>query len=108
MSIFLYAFDEITFGWIGFRKIQNIDCSISTKLSNTIINTKFGKIGQLADESEDSLVFLPANEFFARYMLRAPLSLEKLEYVAQSGTVIYCSKMHATLKRNFQVRPGGK
>ena len=44
----------------------------------------------------------------ARYMLRAPLSLDKLEYVAASGTVIYRSKMHATLKRNFQVMPGAK
>ncbi len=44
----------------------------------------------------------------ARYMLRTPLSLEKMEYVPASGTVIYRSKMHATLKRNFQVIPGAK
>ncbi|HEX19975.1 MAG TPA: hypothetical protein ENG78_04050, partial [Acidiferrobacteraceae bacterium] len=44
----------------------------------------------------------------ARYMLRTPLSLDKMEYVQASGTVIYRSKMHATLKRNFQVMPGAK
>ncbi|MBI2223869.1 MAG: transposase [Betaproteobacteria bacterium] len=42
----------------------------------------------------------------AGYMLRAPMSLEKLSYDAATGTVIYRSKMHAGLKRNFQVMPG--
>jgi len=31
-----------------------------------------------------------------------------MEYVPASGTVIYRSKMHAALKRNFQVMPGAK
>ena len=39
-------------------------------------------------------------------MLRAPMSLEKMTYDAATGTVIYRSKMHAGLKRNFQVMPG--
>ena len=43
----------------------------------------------------------------AGYMLRAPLSL-KMAYDAASGTVIYCSKMHLGLKRNFQVMPGAE
>jgi hypothetical protein len=42
----------------------------------------------------------------AGYMLRAPFSLEKTSYDAAKGTVIYRSKLHATLKRNFQVMPG--
>jgi hypothetical protein len=42
----------------------------------------------------------------AGYMLRAPFSLEKRTYDAASGTVIYRSKLHATLKRNFQVMSG--
>jgi hypothetical protein len=42
----------------------------------------------------------------AGYMLRAPMSLEKMTYDAVTGTVIYRSKMHAGLKRNFQVMPG--
>ena len=41
-------------------------------------------------------------------MLRTPFSLEKMEYVSVSGMVIYRSKTHATLKRNFQVLPGAK
>ena len=42
----------------------------------------------------------------AGYMLRAPMSLQKMTYDAASGTVIYRSKMHAGLKRNFQVMSG--
>jgi len=42
----------------------------------------------------------------AQYMLRAPFSLEKMRYDARTGTVIYRSHMHKTLKRNFQVIPG--
>ena len=49
-------------------------------------------------------------------MLRAPFSLEKMSYDdrrkslwdAQSGTVIYRSRLHQGLKRNFQLMPGAK
>ena len=44
----------------------------------------------------------------AGYMLRAPMSLQKMVYDATSGTVIYRSKMHAGLKRNFQVMSGAE
>lgn len=44
----------------------------------------------------------------AGYMLRAPMSLQKMAYDAASGTVIYRSNMHAGLKRNFQVMPGAE
>ena len=44
----------------------------------------------------------------AGYMLRAPLSLAKMSYDAASGTVIYRSKMHLGLKRNFQVMGGAE
>ncbi len=36
------------------------------------------------------------------------MSLQKMSYDAATGTVIYCSKMHAGLKRNFQVMPGAR
>ena len=39
-------------------------------------------------------------------MLRAPMSLEKMTDESAAGTVIYRSKMHAGLKRNFQVMSG--
>ena len=39
----------------------------------------------------------------ARYMIRCPFSLEKMRYAADSGMVIYRSKPHATLKRNYQL-----
>ena len=44
----------------------------------------------------------------AQYMLRAPLSLEKMTYDARSGMVIYRSCMHKGLKRNFQLMPGAQ
>ena len=44
----------------------------------------------------------------AGYMLRAPFSLEKITYDAARGMVIYRSKLHATLRRNFQVMPGAQ
>lgn len=36
------------------------------------------------------------------------MSLEKMAYDAATGTVIYRSKMHLGLKRNFQVMPGAQ
>ena len=42
----------------------------------------------------------------AAYMLRAPFSLEKTSYDPASGSVIYRSRLHATLRRNFQAMPG--
>ncbi len=44
----------------------------------------------------------------AGYRLRAPMSLEKMRYDARTGTVIYRSRMHLGLKRNFQVMPGAQ
>jgi len=32
--------------------------------------------------------------------------VEKMEYKAKQGMVVYRSKHHATLKRNFQIMPG--
>lgn len=44
----------------------------------------------------------------AGYTLRAPMSLQKMTYDAATGTVIYRSRMHAGLRRNFQVMPGAE
>jgi hypothetical protein len=41
----------------------------------------------------------------SRYMIRCPFSLEKMRYAPDSGMVIYRSKPHATLKRNYQLMP---
>ncbi len=41
----------------------------------------------------------------ARYMIRCPFALEKMRYDDKSGMVIYRSKLHATLKRNYQLMP---
>ncbi len=42
----------------------------------------------------------------AHYMIRCPFALNKLSYDRKSGMVIYRSKLHATLKRNYQLMPG--
>jgi len=44
----------------------------------------------------------------AGYTLRAPMSLEKMTYDPATGTVIYRSKMHVGLKRNFQLMSGAE
>jgi hypothetical protein len=49
-----------------------------------------------------------ARQKLAGTMLRAPMSVEKMTYDAKTGTVIYRSKMHLGLKRNFQVMPGAE
>ncbi len=41
----------------------------------------------------------------ARYMIRCPFALNKMSFDQNSGTVIYRSKLHATLKRNYQLMP---
>jgi hypothetical protein len=35
-----------------------------------------------------------------RYMIRSPFCLDKTEYKAAHGGIVYRSKLHATLKRN--------
>ena len=44
----------------------------------------------------------------ARYMIRAPFSLEKTEYKAHSGMIVYRSKLHQSLQRNYQIMPGAQ
>ncbi|MDH4191454.1 MAG: transposase [Betaproteobacteria bacterium] len=51
---------------------------------------------------------LEGRKKLAHYMLRAPLSLEKITYDAGKGMVIYRSHMHKSLKRNFQVMSGAQ
>jgi len=61
--------------------------------------------------SVDNTVGVAANDpqgrrQLARYMIRNPFSLKKMEYQAKQGMVVYRSRYHATLKRNFQIMPG--
>jgi len=39
----------------------------------------------------------------AQYIIRNPLSEQKMVYNAENGTVIYRSRMHAKTKRNFEI-----
>jgi len=47
----------------------------------------------------------PGREKLAQYILRAPFSQQKMRYQPTTRTVIYRSKMHRVLKRNFEVFP---
>lgn len=44
----------------------------------------------------------------ASYMLRTPLALQKMNYDAATGTVLYRWKMRAGLKRKCQLTSGAK
>jgi hypothetical protein len=44
----------------------------------------------------------------ARYMIRCPFALNKMSFHRNSGMVIYRSKLHATLKRNYPLMPALK
>jgi len=57
----------------------------------------FSVDNQVRIEAGDS----EGREQLARYMIRARFSLEKTEYKAEQGVIVYRSKLHATLKRNF-------
>jgi hypothetical protein len=39
-------------------------------------------------------------------VVRAPMTLDKMSYDSQTGTVIYCSNMFLGLERNSRVMPG--
>lgn len=41
-------------------------------------------------------------------MIRCPFALEKMRYDKKSGMVIHRSRLHATLKRNYQLMPALK
>jgi putative SOS response-associated peptidase YedK len=56
---------------------------------------------QVRIEADDS----GGRQQLARYMIRAPFSLDKTEYKATQGVIVYRSKLHATLKRDFQIMP---
>ncbi len=43
-----------------------------------------------------------------RYMIRNPFALNKMTYDPRTAMVIYRSKLHATLKRNYQLMPALK
>jgi len=42
----------------------------------------------------------------ACYLVRALFSLEKTAYKSDSGRIVYRSKMHQSLKRNYPIMPG--
>lgn len=63
-SILIYLFDELSFGWLGRSKIKKNDLGFGTNISKAKINILFGRLETLSSNSEESMVVLPANEFF--------------------------------------------
>lgn len=64
ISILIYLFDELTLGWLGRSKIAKNELGFGTQISNTTINILFGRLETLSSNSDESMVVLPANEFF--------------------------------------------
>lgn len=64
LSIIVYLFDELTFGWIGFKRIHKLESGFATRISNTEIRVLFGRLEEITDPMRESMVVLPANEFF--------------------------------------------
>jgi hypothetical protein len=64
----------------------------------------FSADNQVRIEASDS----DGHQQIARYMIRTPFSLDKTEYKAEQGVIVYRSKLHATLKRSLQIIPGSK
>ncbi len=56
---------------------------------------------QVKIQSDDS----HGRESLAQYILRSPLSQQKMTYREDTKTVLYCSKMNPNLKRNFALFP---
>ena len=81
------------------------ECLVSEALAEKILtwrHTGFSAHNSVRVHARDAA----GRRRLAQYMLRAPFSLEKMSYDPESGTVIYRSRMHKTLKRNFQVMHG--
>jgi len=72
-----------------------------SETSSRSLRTFHNQVRVAADDPE-------GRKKLAAYMLRAPLALAKMSYDAASGSVIYRSKMHLGLKRDFQVMPGAR
>ena len=80
---------------------------LDTELEQRMLNWRHSgfsvhnRVHTIADDAE-------GRQRLARYMIRCPFSLEKMRYAPDSGRVIYRSKPHATLKRNYQLMPAIK
>ena len=95
----------------GFRsevlKLLVAECAIGERLSASMLAWRYSGF------SVHNGVRVRAGDIdgrrkLAQYMLRAPLSLEKMTYLPDTGMVMYRSHMHKGLKRNFQLMPGAQ
>ena len=76
------------------------------RIDDTVIRTLLGwrhSGFSLHNEVKIGSYDLEGRRAVPEYILRSPFSLEKLRYHPGTGTIIYHSKMHPVLKRNFEV-----
>jgi hypothetical protein len=63
-AIALYYLDNCTFKFGKRSKIYKLDKGFGTIFAETKINIIFGRLEKVSDNTNDSLVVLPANEYF--------------------------------------------
>jgi hypothetical protein len=64
LSTASFALDEVTLGWLKFRRIRRLGTGFSTTMTNTEVCVAFGRLEQVAEGAPESMVVLPATEFF--------------------------------------------
>jgi O-acetyl-ADP-ribose deacetylase (regulator of RNase III) len=63
-SLFFYAQDRLTLGWFQSAPVHQKDDHLQAQCKHAKISVFFGKIEEVANTSPNSLVVLPANEYF--------------------------------------------
>jgi hypothetical protein len=92
------------------RKLLDFLCSegvLDAGLAERMLNWRhsgFSVHNRVRSKAADA----EGRQHLARYMIRCPFALEKMHYHKKSGMVIYRSRPHATLKRNYQLMPALK
>ncbi|MCZ6501718.1 MAG: transposase [Gammaproteobacteria bacterium] len=76
-------------------------CRPSRGRGRPAASTDFSVHNQIRVKARDA----EGRKQLACYMIRNPFALEKMTYDKQTGMVIYRSKFHASLKRNYQLLP---
>ena len=80
--------------WISERQLNKL-----LRWKNSGFNIDAGETALAADD-------IKARERLAQYLLRAPLSLQKMSWNAQTQTVLYRSSRNWNTKRNFELFTG--
>lgn len=63
-ALFFYGQDRLTLGWFKSASVQMKDGQLQANCKNSQINIIFGQLQEVASSMPESLVVLPANEYF--------------------------------------------